>query len=65
MKKKEYKKHNLKTMSKEIQEVQNRLQDVHDYNETRGQMGGIQRNTLQKLELHHTIQWQEKRGSSH
>jgi hypothetical protein len=54
MKKEEYRKHNLKTMSKEyiiyereIQKVQNRLQDVHDYKETRRQMGGgIQRNTL-------------------
>lgn len=25
---------------REIQEVENRLQDVHDYNETRRQMGG-------------------------
>jgi hypothetical protein len=45
--KKSTKKYNLKTMSKgyiiyerEIQEVQNTLQDVHDYNESRRQMWG-------------------------
>jgi hypothetical protein len=46
MKNEVYKKYNLKTMSKEyiiyeteIQEVQNRLQDVYNYSETRRQTG--------------------------